>query len=99
MVPCLTAARRPRTSPADGTKSGRRRRVRRQLVSGLTQPYCCGGSGLKPRLFEIARFWKRLDHLDAAAVADVCKSPPQRGGGHEGLYLADMSDAHRRAAS
>src|SRR3954447_11380611 len=82
-----------------GTKSGARRRVRRQLVSGLTQPHCCRGSGLKPRLFEIASFRKRLDHLDAAAVADVRKSSRQRGVGHEGLDLADMSDAHRRAAS
>src|SRR4051794_41153453 len=85
--------------PLTGTKSGTRRRVRRQVVSGVIAAALLPGSGLKPRLFEIASFRKRLDHLDAAAVADVRKSGRQRGVGHEGLDLADMSDAHRRAAS
>ena len=41
--------------------------------------------------------WHRLDHLDTAAMADVRQPGRQRGVGDEGLDLADMGDADRRA--
>src|SRR3954451_1735703 len=42
--------------------------------------------------------WHRLDHLYTAAMADIRQSRRQRGVGDEGLDLAEMGDADRRAA-
>jgi hypothetical protein len=42
--------------------------------------------------------WHRLDHLDAAGVANVLQARRQWRVGDEGLDLADMGDANRGTA-
>jgi hypothetical protein len=55
------------------------------------------GSG--PLSFDIdRRFWYRLDHLDAAGVADVGEARLQRGVPDKRLDLADLGDANQGAA-
>ena len=45
------------------------------------------------------RLVHRLDHLDAAVMADIGEPRGQRRVGDEGVDLAHMRDAHRRASA
>src|SRR5207253_11490697 len=52
------------------------------------------------RLIDIRRrLVHRLDHFDAAMAADAGEARRQRRVSHKGLDLAEMGDAHWRAAS